>query len=56
MKDGVDSTATEGMRELYGLPMRLTVHHPKINVIRRNKTVNLTFPKVFGPQPLNESV
>ena len=32
MKDGVDSTATESMRELYGLPMRLTVHHPKINV------------------------
>jgi isoquinoline 1-oxidoreductase beta subunit len=32
VKDGVDSTATEGMREPYGLPMRLTVHHPKINV------------------------
>ncbi|CAN7208715.1 xanthine dehydrogenase family protein molybdopterin-binding subunit [Phyllobacterium sp. LjRoot231] len=32
VKDGVDSTATEGMREPYGLPMRLTVHHPKVNV------------------------
>ena len=25
-------TATEGMREPYPLPMRLTVHHPKLNV------------------------
>lgn len=32
VKDGIDATATEGMREPYPLPMRLTVHHPKLNV------------------------
>lgn len=32
LKNGIDSTATEGMREPYDLPMRLTVHHPKVNV------------------------
>ena len=29
---GIDGTATEGMRDPYPLPMRLTVHHPKLNV------------------------
>ncbi|CAN7742528.1 molybdopterin cofactor-binding domain-containing protein [Variovorax sp. LjRoot178] len=28
MKNGIDRTATEGMRNPYPLPMRLTVHHP----------------------------
>jgi isoquinoline 1-oxidoreductase beta subunit len=32
VKDGIDATATEGMRDPYALPMRLTVHHPKLNV------------------------
>lgn len=32
VKNGIDPTATEGMREPYSLPMRLTVHHPKLNV------------------------
>ncbi|MET0265974.1 MAG: xanthine dehydrogenase family protein molybdopterin-binding subunit [Duganella sp.] len=32
LKDGIDATATEGMLEPYPLPMRLTVHHPKLNV------------------------
>jgi isoquinoline 1-oxidoreductase beta subunit len=32
VKDGVDGTATEGMREPYDLPMKLTVHHPEHNV------------------------
>jgi isoquinoline 1-oxidoreductase beta subunit len=32
MKDGIDGTATEGMKEPYEIPMRLTVHHPKVNV------------------------
>lgn len=32
VKDGIDGTATEGMREPYAIPMRLTVHHPKVNV------------------------
>jgi isoquinoline 1-oxidoreductase beta subunit len=32
VKNGVDTTASEGMREPYPLPMRLTVHHPKLNV------------------------
>jgi isoquinoline 1-oxidoreductase beta subunit len=32
VKNGVDGTAVEGMREPYPLPMRLTVHHPKVNV------------------------
>lgn len=32
VKNGIDATATEGMRDPYALPMRLTVHHPKVNV------------------------
>lgn len=32
MKDGIDGTAVEGMRDPYPIPMRLTVHHPKVNV------------------------
>lgn len=32
VKNGVDVTAVEGMREPYPIPMRLTVHHPKVNV------------------------
>ncbi|MGH8811779.1 MAG: molybdopterin cofactor-binding domain-containing protein [Advenella sp.] len=32
IKNGIDSTATEGMRDPYPLPMQLTVHHPKVNV------------------------
>ena len=32
VKDGIDGTAVEGMREPYDIPMRLTVHHPKVNV------------------------
>jgi len=32
MKDGIDGTATEGMKAPYDVPMRLTVHHPKVNV------------------------
>ncbi|PXW97600.1 isoquinoline 1-oxidoreductase beta subunit [Sphaerotilus hippei] len=32
IKNGVDNTAVEGMRDPYDLPMRLTVHHPKLNV------------------------
>lgn len=32
VKDGVDSTAVEGMKEPYDVPMRLTVHHPEVNV------------------------
>jgi isoquinoline 1-oxidoreductase beta subunit len=32
VKNGIDATATEGMRHPYPLPMRLTVHHPKTNV------------------------
>jgi isoquinoline 1-oxidoreductase beta subunit len=32
IKNGVDATAVEGMREPYDLPMRLSVHHPKLNV------------------------
>lgn len=32
VKNGVDITAVEGMRTPYPLPMRLTVHHPKVNV------------------------
>ena len=32
VKDGVDGTAVEGMKEPYAVPMRLTVHHPKQNV------------------------
>ncbi len=32
VKNGIDASATEGMRDPYGVPMRLTVHHPKVNV------------------------
>lgn len=32
VKNGIDATAVEGMKEPYPLPMRLTVHHPKVNV------------------------
>ncbi|MBL0918600.1 MAG: xanthine dehydrogenase family protein molybdopterin-binding subunit [Hydrogenophaga sp.] len=32
VKNGVDQTAVEGMRAPYPVPMRLTVHHPKLNV------------------------
>ncbi|MGN8275924.1 molybdopterin cofactor-binding domain-containing protein [Pseudomonas sp. SMN5] len=32
VKNGIDPTATEGMRDPYPVPMRLTVHHPKLNV------------------------
>ncbi|WMW78911.1 xanthine dehydrogenase family protein molybdopterin-binding subunit [Undibacterium cyanobacteriorum] len=32
MKDGIDGTIVEGMRDPYRIPMRLSVHHPKQNV------------------------
>lgn len=32
VKDGIDATAVEGMKEPYEIPMRLAVHHPKVNV------------------------
>jgi len=32
VKDGIDDTAVEGMKEPYDVPMRLRVHHPKVNV------------------------
>nr|WP_036236484.1 xanthine dehydrogenase family protein molybdopterin-binding subunit [Massilia sp. JS1662] len=32
IKNGVDSTTTEGIAEAYALPVNLTVHHPKANV------------------------
>jgi len=32
IKDGIDNTALEGMRDPYDVPMRLSVHHPKVNV------------------------
>jgi len=32
VKNGIDGTATEGLRDPYPVPMRLTVHHPKVNV------------------------
>ena len=32
VKEGVDGTATEGMGDPYDVPMRLSVHHPKVNV------------------------
>lgn len=32
VKDGVDETAVEGMGKPYTLPMRLSAHHPKVNV------------------------
>jgi isoquinoline 1-oxidoreductase subunit beta len=32
IKDGIDATAVEGMKEPYAIPMRLSVHHPQLNV------------------------
>lgn len=32
VKNGVDGTMVEGLREPYEFPMRLSVHHPKVNV------------------------
>ncbi|HEY9107869.1 MAG TPA: molybdopterin cofactor-binding domain-containing protein [Roseateles sp.] len=32
VKDGVDGTSTEGMRDPYDIPMNLSVHHPDVNV------------------------
>ncbi len=32
IKNGVDSTTTEGIAEAYALPVKLSVHHPKANV------------------------
>lgn len=32
IKDGVDATTIEGMRDPYQVPMRLSVHHPQVNV------------------------
>ena len=32
VKGGIDATTVEGMKEPYDLPMRLSVHHPKVNV------------------------
>jgi isoquinoline 1-oxidoreductase beta subunit len=32
VKDGIDATMVEGMKEPYDVPMRLTVHHPQVNV------------------------
>jgi isoquinoline 1-oxidoreductase beta subunit len=32
VKDGIDDTMVEGMKEPYQLPMRLSVHHPQVNV------------------------
>ncbi len=32
VKNGIDQTAVEGMKEPYPFPMRLRVHHPKLNV------------------------
>ena len=32
VKNGIDPTATEGMRDPYPFPMQLTVHHPTLNV------------------------
>lgn len=32
VKGGVDETMVEGMREPYAVPMRLSAHHPKMNV------------------------
>jgi isoquinoline 1-oxidoreductase beta subunit len=31
VKNGVDTTTVEGMKEPYDLPMRLSVHHPELN-------------------------
>jgi isoquinoline 1-oxidoreductase beta subunit len=32
VKQGVDVTTTEGLREPYALPLNVSVHHPKVNV------------------------
>jgi isoquinoline 1-oxidoreductase subunit beta len=32
VKDGVDGTTHEGMKDAYNIPMNVTVHHPTINV------------------------
>lgn len=32
VQGGVDATTPEGMREPYAIPMRLSVHHPQVNV------------------------
>jgi len=32
VKEGIDNTMVEGMKEPYDVPMRLSVHHPKVNV------------------------
>ena len=32
IKDGIDATIVEGMREPYDVPMQLSVHHPVVNV------------------------
>jgi isoquinoline 1-oxidoreductase beta subunit len=32
VKNGIDATAVEGMKEPYDVPMRLSVHHPEVNV------------------------
>jgi isoquinoline 1-oxidoreductase subunit beta len=32
VKDGVDGTAHEGMKDAYDIPINVTVHHPNINV------------------------
>jgi isoquinoline 1-oxidoreductase beta subunit len=32
VKNGIDGTIVEGMREPYPIAMRLSVHHPKVNV------------------------
>ena len=32
VKNGIDATAIEGMKEPYNVPMKLTVHHPDVNV------------------------
>ncbi|MDH4428709.1 MAG: xanthine dehydrogenase family protein molybdopterin-binding subunit [Acidovorax sp.] len=32
VKNGVDATAVEGMKEPYNVPMKLSIHHPDVNV------------------------
>ncbi len=32
IKNGIDATAIEGMKEPYDVPMKLSVHHPEVNV------------------------
>lgn len=32
VKNGIDATAIEGMKEPYEVPMKLSVHHPDVNV------------------------